>query len=1066
MRGCFHLQRVRIVFRTILLLGLLSLAGNAAIGSVPNAELHVTPEAIDSRCCWSFELRQRWGMPGNMTRIVARIITPGVTVASASNVTWTLPAPSYTAGSTTITWTTPTAAGLNPSEYVEACVNNNAGVPGFTVIFTGYDSAGNTSDLQSDTITLECRPNTPPNDTCLTDRIELNTAWSDATGSIGSIGSYSTSWNVIQDPSPLTGEPRPSSVVSNYPGWGGPLPNSRWISGHQNVGESASGDYTFERCFCVREGAQGLRLVLDVFADNQAEIYLNNCLLGKTIAGTAFKNPPSHFDLDISECVVPGKNSLRIKVLNTSGPVGLDVSGYITAGGRWLEQPQCCGPEGAIIGTKYWDKNCNGKRDAGEPGLPNWTIRLGNNVAAITDNSGNYYFNNVIPGSYQVREVHQPGWTQSAPSSGTYTVSLLPHQIKENLDFGNCKGCFGIASSAIYCTPKGYQLCMTVNNQSSFVAQYFTVALTSPAITVAPAGISLGAGLAPNGISAPYCFILSGANATPGMTVKFLVRLCDKEQRICCTDTFSVKLPPCPPPANCCGSFVKRFSQVSHSASSNGVTSINGTLSAGPSPMVKVTATIVKSTINGVPVQGRFILSNQITPFSIGTITAPPYDDEVRWGPSGPLNIYLPATTFNLRIKFPGMAWNKWQDLLQYSIRFTFTDKECRTCDTVLHFTRFRYKWFFVANELDRRLENVTGVKDDDRRIQSMGEAGIEGKLHGNDSGSIRVIFPTFPQELGSGRFTGVTITPEEAELVNASASDSAYAFTITDGIASGEFSATPGMELAIGLKYRDLGGRRALRHRVALRYLLDAMPEDTLEEEATITLREEGITGGDTLKRQPSGLKGVRTFALHLENSNSSKEPISRLALRTEGGARIIAVGPTSNDSMVVLELDSAVSEADRGSVLIEPGGSRSPIYVTVTGAIDDSVRLHYTTLDAEGEPISHGDVTLSSPLTSAGLDEEHEDVMTGVALHQSYPNPSAHSATISFTLPSAMSHITLIVTDATGREVTRLLDDATLNGGDHAVLVDTDRLASGTYYYTLRGESFSQTRGMQVVR
>ena len=75
-------------------------------------------------------------------------------------------------------------------------------------------------------------------------------------------------------------------------------------------------------------------------------------------------------------------------------------------------------------------------------GLPNWPINLENSGGTViakttTDARGNYAFTNVAAGTYIVAEVPQPGWTQFAPSAGTYVVTVTSDQVDTGLDFGN-----------------------------------------------------------------------------------------------------------------------------------------------------------------------------------------------------------------------------------------------------------------------------------------------------------------------------------------------------------------------------------------------------------------------------------------------------------------------------------------------------------------------------------------------------------------------------------------------------------------------------------------------------
>jgi len=79
---------------------------------------------------------------------------------------------------------------------------------------------------------------------------------------------------------------------------------------------------------------------------------------------------------------------------------------------------------GAIVGNKYHDANNNGSLDDGELGLVGWTIYLDTNgnrqldageQSTTTDTNGEYVFDNLAPGSYNVAEVLPAGWEQTSP---------------------------------------------------------------------------------------------------------------------------------------------------------------------------------------------------------------------------------------------------------------------------------------------------------------------------------------------------------------------------------------------------------------------------------------------------------------------------------------------------------------------------------------------------------------------------------------------------------------------------------------------------------------------------
>jgi hypothetical protein len=97
-------------------------------------------------------------------------------------------------------------------------------------------------------------------------------------------------------------------------------------------------------------------------------------------------------------------------------------------------------PKGSISGMKFNDLNGNGINDA-EPGLVGWTITLTNEsvgvVTNITDANGNYSFTGLADGNYTVEEVLQLGWSQTAPATGNFSITINGGNVIQGLDFGN-----------------------------------------------------------------------------------------------------------------------------------------------------------------------------------------------------------------------------------------------------------------------------------------------------------------------------------------------------------------------------------------------------------------------------------------------------------------------------------------------------------------------------------------------------------------------------------------------------------------------------------------------------
>jgi parallel beta-helix repeat protein len=88
-------------------------------------------------------------------------------------------------------------------------------------------------------------------------------------------------------------------------------------------------------------------------------------------------------------------------------------------------------PNNTILGQLFQDSNCDGVRQAGEPGLSGRTVYLdanGNGTldtgepTATTDAAGGYAFTNLSPGTYRVRQVLPAGWLQTTadPADSTF----------------------------------------------------------------------------------------------------------------------------------------------------------------------------------------------------------------------------------------------------------------------------------------------------------------------------------------------------------------------------------------------------------------------------------------------------------------------------------------------------------------------------------------------------------------------------------------------------------------------------------------------------------------------
>ena len=83
---------------------------------------------------------------------------------------------------------------------------------------------------------------------------------------------------------------------------------------------------------------------------------------------------------------------------------------------------------------------------------------------------------------------------------------------------------------------------------------------------------------------------------------------------------------------------------------------------------------------------------------------------------------------------------------------------------------------------------------------------------------------------------------------------------------------------------------------------------------------------------------------------------------------------------------------------------------------------------------------------------------------LSQNYPNPFNPTTNISFVIPK-MDKVTLIVYDELGRLVETLIDGE-LQAGKHSVDWNASLLPSGTYFYRLTTQDYTETKKMILIK
>jgi len=97
---------------------------------------------------------------------------------------------------------------------------------------------------------------------------------------------------------------------------------------------------------------------------------------------------------------------------------------------------------GNISGIKFNDLNGDGKKDVNDNPLPCWTINLFYQNGTLfgtrtTDANGQFAFDPVPQGLYNLTETQQSGWTQTAPPGGYYLIEVNQTALNFTVNFGN-----------------------------------------------------------------------------------------------------------------------------------------------------------------------------------------------------------------------------------------------------------------------------------------------------------------------------------------------------------------------------------------------------------------------------------------------------------------------------------------------------------------------------------------------------------------------------------------------------------------------------------------------------
>lgn len=122
-----------------------------------------------------------------------------------------------------------------------------------------------------------------------------------------------------------------------------------------------------------------------------------------------------------------------------------------------------------------------------------------------------------------------------------------------------------------------------------------------------------------------------------------------------------------------------------------------------------------------------------------------------------------------------------------------------------------------------------------------------------------------------------------------------------------------------------------------------------------------------------------------------------------------------------------------------------------------------YYMNTDVDGLWCNIDDIFVGNR-SSVGVTQNGTNVPTKFSLNQNYPNPFNPTTKINFDLAKA-SNVNLTVYNSLGQKVITIFE-GTKPAGSYTASFNGSGLASGTYYYRLETEYFTETKKMQLVK
>ncbi|MBX3043692.1 MAG: T9SS type A sorting domain-containing protein [Candidatus Kapabacteria bacterium] len=593
----------------------------------------------------------------------------------------------------------------------------------------------------------------------------------------------------------------------------------------------------------------------------------------------------------------------------------------------------------------------------------------------------------------------------------------------------------------------------------------------------------------PDGTFSPASFTFASSPWTMNTTLTYTstnnpimiyyTLICENEV---CRDSIMLDVPHCDnttPVEKCCEKFTSKFEKPSiQTNNSTGFVGLSFGMSAGPAPIQKFSATIVSAQLRRVcnnsvgawtRIFGDITGGSLVTPPAAGPQLLSIFSREAIWGP-GECVDWTRGANVDLKMIYPPFSGNKFcRDTLMFKIRYSFTDCECNTCDTLITYTVVR-KMTFLPWDWDLgdiKLGDLKNKLGRERAFQSDEPASTSIVMDNANTGDLWIISPDDAEN--NTIITGVELRSHIVPLLSLSSEGN-------QGYIEGDVAYIPvnivrGQSRSIKLSFDNKAS--VMQFPVIVRYIYqienndEVFYTDQIEYIARVPDATQDRMDIDIATRPEK----VSTFALYFSNTNGYKESIAAIGLKPANGMKVLAIGPANIDGEDTYMIPR---KQDDGSYIITSAGGTigvpattmvKPIYITLSGVPEDNATVEFTTYDINANAISMGSIVLSNPISKVFSIETGNN--SGVDITSIVPNPASGIATITFTSERTIRGAKLSIMDVLGRELIILTDDmSVLERGIHVQTVDVSKLTAGIYYVTLQTADGTVSKAISIVR